>query len=225
MIAEVIVTGASGGIGKSLCRTFLDDGHRVFAISRNQQEYEHKNVRWFQGELHDTQGIESAITSWSRPSELRILIHNAGFMVRRSFEETTTEDLHSLLNVNLIWPWMLTSKLLHWLNMPGVGHTIYIGSMAGYQGSVKFKGLLGYGASKASGNSWIEGMAAEFAESNMYFNALDLGAVSTKMLKEAIPDYSGGVDSETIAEFIKRFALEGFRVMNGVIVPVRIGNP
>jgi short-subunit dehydrogenase len=146
-------------------------------------------------------------------------------MVRRSFKETTIEDLQSLLNVNLIWPWMLTSKLLHWLNMPGVGHTIYIGSMAGYQGSVKFKGLVGYGASKSAGNSWIEGMAAEFAESNMYFNALDLGAVSTKMLKESIPGYTGGVDSETIAEFIKRFALEGFRVINGVIVPVRIGNP
>ncbi|MFN5371847.1 MAG: SDR family oxidoreductase [Bacteroidia bacterium] len=225
MIAEVIVTGASGGIGKSLCRTFLDDGHRVFAISRNQQDYEHKNLKWFQGELHDAPGIEQAILSWSRQSELRILIHNAGFMVRSPFEDTSPENLQTLLNVNLIWPWMLTSKLIHWLNKPGVGHIIYIGSMAGYQGSVKFKGLVGYGASKSAGNSWIEGMASEFAESNMYFNALDLGAVNTKMLKEAIPDYTGGINTATIAGFIKQFALEGFRVMNGVIVPVRIGNP
>lgn len=225
MIAEVIITGASGGIGESLCKTFLDDGHRVFAISRSHQIHEHSNLEWFQGELYDASGIEQAIVSWSQQSELRILIHNAGLLIRNTFEETTQENLQNALNVNLIWPWMLTKKLFHWLKIPGASHIIYVGSMAGYQGSIKYNGLLGYGVSKAAGNSWIEGMAAEFIETNMYFNALDLGAVKTKMLVDALPTYSGGIDSETIAVFIKQFALDGFRVMNGVILPVRFGNP
>lgn len=225
MIAEVIVTGASGGIGKSLCKSFLNDGHRVLAISRREQDYDHENLKWVRTELKDAEAIEKEVLTWSREADLRIIIHNAGHLVRKPFELTTIEDLQASFEVNLIWPWLLTSRLLHWLKLPGSAHVLYIGSMAGFQGSVKFSGLIGYGASKAAGNAWIEGMSAEFAESNIYFNALDLGAVNTEMLKNAIPDYTGGVDSDIVAGFIKQFALDGYKVMNGVIVPVRMGNP
>ena len=224
-MAEVIITGASGGIGKCLCKSFLDDGHRVMAISRKEQDYDHENLKWVCTELKDADSIAIEVSLWSREADLRILIHNAGHLVRKPFELTAIEDLQVSFDVNLIWPWMLTSRLLQWLRLPGTAHTIYIGSMAGFQGSVKYSGLVGYGASKAAGNAWIEGMSAEFAGSNMFFNALDLGAVNTEMLKEAIPDYTGGVDSDTIASFIMRLALEGYKVVNGVVVPVRMGNP
>lgn len=224
-MAEVIITGASGGIGRCLCKSFLDVGHRVMAISRKVQDYDHENLKWVCTELKDAESIAIEVSLWSREADLRILIHNAGHLVRKPFELTAIEDLQDSFDVNLIWPWMLTSRLLQWLRLPGTAHTIYIGSMAGFQGSVKYSGLVGYGASKAAGNAWIEGMSAEFAGSNMYFNALDLGAVNTEMLKEAIPDYTGGVDSDTIASFIMRFALEGYKVVNGVVVPVRMGNP
>jgi NAD(P)-dependent dehydrogenase (short-subunit alcohol dehydrogenase family) len=226
-MAEIIVTGASGGIGSSLCRVFLDAGHRVLAISRKKSIVTpHSNLHWLQCSLSDKQAVKEEVALWSQGQSKRILIHNAGYMLRSSFEETEASDLDELMRVNLIYPWLLTQALLPWLRKGEVGHIIYISSMSGFQGSLKYPGLAAYGASKSAGNAWIESMAAEIGvETGLYFNALALGAVNTSMLEEAIPGTKNAVDVLEICRFISQFALEAYKVMNGSIVPVRVGNP
>jgi 3-oxoacyl-[acyl-carrier protein] reductase len=226
-MAEIIITGASGGIGSALCRVFLDGGHRVMAISRKESVMDvHPNLEWVQNSLDNYAEIRNAVDSWSEGSGLRILIHNAGYMIRKAFMEIEQSEMEELMHVNLIYPCMLTKALLGWLSNGDAGHTIYISSMSGFQGSLKYPGLTAYGASKSAGNAWIESMAAEFdIKQGLYFNALSLGAVNTSMLKDAIPNTTSAVEVREMARFIFDFALDGFKVMNGVVLPVRISNP
>jgi 3-oxoacyl-[acyl-carrier protein] reductase len=224
---EVLITGASGGIGKALCQAFLAQGHKVFAISRKENEGQcHPNLVWLNYDLSDFDTIALEVMSRSEGRALRILIHNAGHLVRKPFEQIDANDLVLLMNVNLIYPWMLTKSLLPWLKMGVQSHTVYVSSMSGFQGSVKYDGLAAYGASKSAGNAWIEAMSAEFnADQGLYFNALALGAVDTPMLQKAISGVASAVHANTMATYIVGFALEGFKVINGAIIPVRIGNP
>jgi hypothetical protein len=68
-------------------------------------------------------------------------------------------------------------------------------------------------------------LASEYAGSRLYFNALSLGAVQTDMLKEAFPSLQDSLDVETICNWIAKFALEGFKVVNGQNLPISLGNP
>jgi len=97
--------------------------------------------------------------------------------------------------------------------------------MGGFQGSVKFKGLSYYSASKAAIACLTECLATEFADSGISVNCLALGAVQTEMLNEAFPGYKAPVDSLQMAEYITDFALRGHKVFNGKILPVAMSTP
>jgi NAD(P)-dependent dehydrogenase (short-subunit alcohol dehydrogenase family) len=97
--------------------------------------------------------------------------------------------------------------------------------MGGFQGSVKFKGLSYYSASKAAISCLTECLANEFSESRISVNCLALGAVQTEMLNEAFPGYKAPVEAHEMAEFISEFALSGHKFFNGKILPVAVGTP
>jgi 3-oxoacyl-[acyl-carrier protein] reductase len=97
--------------------------------------------------------------------------------------------------------------------------------MGGVQGSVKFRGLSYYSASKAAIACLSECLAEEFKDSGISVNCIALGAVQTEMLAEAFPGYNAPVKASEIAPFISYFALNGNKFMNGKIIPIALGNP
>ena len=109
--------------------------------------------------------------------------------------------------------------------MPEGSHIVNISSMGGFQGSVKFRGLSYYSASKAAISCLTECLANEFSESEISVNCLALGSVQTEMLSEAFPGYKAPVEANEMAEFISDFALTGNKFFNGKILPVAVGNP
>ena len=104
-------------------------------------------------------------------------------------------------------------------------HIVNISSMGGFQGSIKFRGLSYYSASKAALACLTECLATEFSEARINVNCLALGAVQTEMLNEAFPGYKAPVEAKEMAEFISDFAIKGHKFFNGKILPVAIGNP
>ncbi|HYW96685.1 MAG TPA: SDR family oxidoreductase, partial [Bacteroidales bacterium] len=102
---------------------------------------------------------------------------------------------------------------------------VNIGSMGGFQGSVKFSGLSHYSASKAALAVLTECLAVEYNQTGIAFNCLAIGSVSTGMLNEAFPGYDAPVKPEDMADFIYDFAVNGHRFMNGKILPVALSTP
>ena len=68
-------------------------------------------------------------------------------------------------------------------------------------------------------------MLAEEYQDGPSFNVLALGAVQTKMLKEAFPDYSAETKPEEMAKYILNFAINDGQLFNGKLISVSNSNP
>src|SRR5690625_1326147 len=89
-----IITGASRGIGRELVKCFLEQGHDVLAISRNEEKLKElekfatkSTYRYLALDLADFEGltkVKSAIADWDR---VDVLYNNAGYL--RSEEHTS----------------------------------------------------------------------------------------------------------------------------------------
>jgi NAD(P)-dependent dehydrogenase (short-subunit alcohol dehydrogenase family) len=105
------------------------------------------------------------------------------------------------------------------------GHVVGIGSMGGFQDSVKFQGLLAYSASKSALACIAQCLAEEFKDRGIRSNCLAIGAVDTAMLRAAFPDYTAPVGPEAMGSYIARFAMEGHNHYNGKVLPVALSTP
>jgi NAD(P)-dependent dehydrogenase (short-subunit alcohol dehydrogenase family) len=226
----VLITGASRGIGYATTTHFLKKGWHVIACSRNilplqNLVSEHRAaIRAIELDLSNQQSIEDAVDSVLKNKErIDVLIHNSGHLVNKPFADITLKDLVSSYGVNVIGPFQLTQKLFPMLNENS--HTVFISSMGGFQGSVKFPGLTAYSSSKAAAASLAECLQAEFADYSHSFNCLCLGAVQTEMLNEAFPGYEAPLQPKHMAAFIHQFATTASQFMRGKVIPVSLSTP
>lgn len=222
---NVVITGASRGIGYELVKLFLADGHRVLAISRNKEklntlERKGASVLAFDLSLESFKPIVSAVSSFGR---IDILINNAGVLVNKPFSELSNNDIKYVFNVNIFSIIKLTRDLIP--SFSAYAHVINISSVGGVQGSVKFPGLSIYSSSKGALTVLTECLAEEFKETSYRFNTLALGAVQTEMLEEAFPSYKADISPSQMANFIIKFALEDGKLFNGKTVTISSSTP
>jgi len=231
---NIIVTGASRGIGFELVRYFAKGGHDVLAISRDSERLEslrHSCLIDFNQKIQivpldletgDFSNLNEALKS---NDKVDILVNNAGFLLNKPFLQTTKEEWATTLNINLIAAVELTKHLIPFLKESTIAHIVNISSMGGFQGSSKFPGLSAYSASKGALAILTECLATELMEYSIKVNCLCLGAVNTDMLSKAFPGYKAPLESYEMASYIADFAIKGHRFMNGQIIPVTLSNP
>jgi NAD(P)-dependent dehydrogenase (short-subunit alcohol dehydrogenase family) len=109
--------------------------------------------------------------------------------------------------------------------MPQGSHILNIGSMGGFQGSVKFAGLSAYSASKAALHTLTECLALELAGQEIKVNCLAIGSAQTEMLEQAFPGYQSPVMAFEMGKYIADFSITGHRFFNGKVLPVAVTTP
>ena len=188
-MANIIITGASRGIGYEMAKLFANEGHHVLALSRNDKpitNLKHKNITAFPFDLSKPQDMdklqEFVTLNWK---QVDVLINNAGRLLNKPFLEISEEEFEAVYKVNVFGVASITKAII--TKMPKNGHVVTISSMGGVQGSMKFPGLAAYSSSKAAVITLTELWAEEFKETGPSFNVLALGAVQTEMLEEAFP--------------------------------------
>jgi NAD(P)-dependent dehydrogenase (short-subunit alcohol dehydrogenase family) len=152
-----------------------------------------------------------------------ILVNNAGLLIHKPFELMEDNDFDRIFRANVKSIFNLTRYLLPIFSENA--HIVNIGSMGGFQGSVKFPGLSLYSASKGAIAILTECLAEEFKERKIKVNCLALGSAQTEMLGEAFPGYRAPLSAEEMASFICDFSLHGHRWFNGKILPVAVSTP
>lgn len=224
---NIIVTGTSRGIGLELVKLLASQGNKILALSRNinpLQELNLNNVHSISCDITVPENLESVVSyieeNWM---QVDVLIHNAGAIVNKSFEEISISDLEYVYKTNVFAVAGLTQAVIPFMNR--AGHVVAISSMGGIQGSVKFPGLSAYSSSKAAVINLMELLAEEYKEVGPSFNVLALGAVQTEMLEEAFPGYEAPTSAAEMAEYISDFALNGNRFYNGKILQVSNSTP
>ena len=223
---NIIITGTSRGIGYELALLFANAGHKVIAISRKtpQELIDNPNITCLSVDLskeNELTSVENFISqTWKK---VDIIIHNAGSLINKPFEQTTQEDFENVYKVNVFGVANLTRVCLPFL--PKGSHVVSISSMGGIQGSMKFAGLSAYSSSKGAVITLSELLAEEYKEQGIAFNVLALGAVNTEMLNEAFPGYQAPISAREMADYIFNFALTGNKFHNGKIIQVSSSTP
>ncbi len=230
---NVVVTGASRGIGFSIAKKMLTEGHRVIAIARSETNLNKLKVFTardkealyvFPFDLSNGHFKNTLFPFVSEKfNRIDIVINNAGLLISKAFTELTDEDFDNLFFVNVKSAFKIIRDLYPLFGKDT--HIVNIISMGGFQGSAKFHGLSLYSAAKGAVAILTESLAEEFKEKEIKVNALALGAVQTEMLAQAFPNYKAPITSSKIAEFIVDFALKGHRFFNGKILPVSSTTP
>ncbi|MDQ3046126.1 MAG: SDR family oxidoreductase, partial [Bacteroidota bacterium] len=229
---NIVVTGASRGIGYELVR-FLssDESNTVFAVSRHLKGLEELKGICLKANpasrmipIHaDISEPLSAKEISSKLSEhitrVDVLINNAGTIVNKPFLDLSTQDLEIVYNVNVFSVVRLIQALLPFLEHSEKAHIVNIGSMGGFQGSSKFAGLSAYSSSKAALACLSECLAEELKDRNIAVNCLALGAAQTEMLSEAFPGYKAPLSGQEMACHIGYFAMNAHKYMNGKVIP------
>ena len=226
---NIIVTGASRGIGFSLVQYFLQKNHEVIAVSRQAKGLfalleKFPNLTIVEAEITEKEGLDRVSTVVSAKwKKVDILIHNAGKIVHKPFFKTSTNDFLEVYKVNVFAVAELSREMLPFLHKGS--HVVAISSMGGIQGSVKFAGLSAYSSSKGAVITLMELLAEEYKNSGISFNVLALGAVQTEMLQEAFPDYKATITAGEMASYIANFALTGNKMYNGKVLQVSNSTP
>lgn len=223
---NIIITGTSRGIGLELAKLFAEANHQVLCLSRknNPALTQNQNISYLSVDLShptDLQLVEDFISNtWQK---VDILIHNAGALVNKPFEQITSEEFEYVYKVNVFGVANLTKTVLPF--MQSGAHVVTVSSMGGIQGSMKFAGLAAYSSSKGAVITLSELLAEEYKDKGIAFNVLALGAVQTEMLEEAFPGYKAQIEPLDMAKYILNFALEGHKFHNGKIIQVSNSTP
>jgi len=232
---NIIITGASSGIGFETALEFsLDSKNTVLCIARSADKLR---------KLHEiANGINpdckvlpvafdivnddyAALVPFikERLGTVDILINNAGSLVNKPFAETTATDMANMLATNVMSHFSMIKNTLPF--MQSGSHIVNIGSMGGFQGSVKFPGLPAYSASKAALHTLSECLAFELAETGIKVNCLALGSAQTEMLEAAFPGYESPVLAFEMGKYVADFAKTGHKFFNGKVLPVAVTTP
>jgi short-subunit dehydrogenase len=227
---NAVITGAGQGIGFETACLLTERNVRVIAVSRNAAKLDRLKeacdpalLQTIPFDLVQDDLSKLVARIREKTPSVNLLINNAGMLIHKPFTEVSEEDLAHLFRVNLFAPYRLIQHLLPFMKQET--HILNIGSMGGFQGSVKFPGLSVYSASKAALANLTESLAAELSKQQIKVNCLALGAVQTEMLSEAFPGYNAPVSAREMAGFIAGFALEGHKFFNGKVIPVSMSTP
>ena len=223
---NIIITGTSRGIGFELAMQFADAGHQVLAISRKtpQELLGNPNITCLSLDLSQENEmilVENFLSSsWKK---VDAIVHNAGALLLKPFENTTQQDFENIYKVNVFGVANLTQTALPYLQKGS--HVVTISSMGGIQGSMKFAGLAAYSSSKGAVITLSELLAEEYKEKGIAFNVLALGSVQTEMLAEAFPGYKAPITAMQMADYIYNFTLTGHQFYNGKVLQVSSSTP
>lgn len=232
---NVVITGVSTGIGSELLLSFLrEEGHNIIGLSRTAETLpldlslflSRARLINFDIGLVSEADNERLFSCVERElGHIDILINNAGRLINKPFAELSSDEWQSLFAVNFFGIVNLVRILLPLMGKDKGTHIVNLGSMGGFQGTRKFRGLSAYSASKAALANLTECLASELSGDNIKVNCLALGAVDTEMLQAAFPGYRAPVTSGAISEFIRDFSKAGNGLFNGKILPVSLTDP
>lgn len=180
---NVLITGASRGIGAGLARAFGAEGARVIGAARSVdavaevvQPHGGVAVSLDAADLADVDGFIDRVEQAHGPID--ILINNAGIEVSSLFEDMTSEQINQLITVNLLAPMQLTHQVLPKMLARGKGSLVYTSSVAAAGGNPT---LSTYAASKAGLTRFAESVRMELTHDDIDVTILHLGPVDTEM--------------------------------------------
>jgi len=190
---NVLLTGASSGIGRELALQLLRRGANVFAVSRNISRLEEINLGVdnlpgklvvFPADVSKYDNCKLILAEFSRNfDKLDVLINNAGIGHFSAFVQTKREDYEYVIQTDLMAPLYLTQLLFDLLKKSDKGRIVNICSNGAFYG-VPFRGV--YCAAKAGLRAWSQALSLELRYFGMEVFTVIPGSTKTDFFENQI---------------------------------------
>lgn len=233
---NILITGASRGIGRAVAIEFAKNKHNIIicaksdleGLKKTKQLIENEGVSCYIGlcDVTNEDSVKDFISdSVKIIGQTDILINNAGISYIGLLQDMSLEDWNKVLSTNLTSAFLMSKYVIPEMLKKQSGHIINISSVWGNIGASM---EVAYSASKGGINSFTKALAKELAPSNISVNAISPGFIDTDMNKvfekdelevifEEIPMGRAGKTSE-VAKLIYKIAMSDY--ITGQIITI-----
>jgi|TARA_B100001142_G_scaffold66890_1_gene66622 3-oxoacyl-[acyl-carrier protein] reductase len=182
---NIIVTGASGGIGNSIVEKLNDAGANILATGTKIEKLEElknrfTNIKIISFDISQHSKIEEFINDATEKlgGTLDCIVNNAGIAKDNLAIRMTLEEWTKVIDINLTSTFLMTKYSIKKMLKNKSGKIINITSVVGHTGNV---GQANYTASKAGIVAMSKSLAIEYAKKNININCISPGFISTAM--------------------------------------------
>lgn len=196
---NILITGASRGIGKAICEE-LSKYHTIYAVARTESMLKHYN-NYFVCDLADQDELKK-LGHYIKENKIDILVNNAGEYIYSPIDKVGLEQIEHMSFLNFEAPLYLISQAVPYMKANNFGRIINIGSISGVLGEANASL---YSGTKSGLIGATKALALELAEFGITVNTINPGWVDTDMGNASAND--GDFSKDEIIECIpqKRF--------------------
>ena len=181
---NVLITGATGGIGNELVKKFIILGANVFATGTKSEKLDtikkkYPDIRIKKFDISEHPRIEEFIDNVVLElGGLDVLVNNAGINMDNLSIRMKDEEWIKVINVNLSSTFLLSKHSIRKMLKSKFGRIVNITSVVGHTGNL---GQSNYAASKAGIIGMSKSLAAEYAKKNITVNCVSPGFIVSDM--------------------------------------------
>tara|TARA_B100000579_G_C22597645_1_gene741120 strand:- start:6 stop:740 length:735 start_codon:yes stop_codon:yes gene_type:complete len=181
---KILVTGATGGIGREIVKKFVSLDGEVLATGTNIKKLdllkkEFPNIRVLNFDISTHEKIEEFIENVATQlSGLDILINNAGVNRDNLSLRMKDEEWKKVLDINLSSTFLMSKYAIKKMLKNKYGRIVNITSVVGHTGNL---GQSNYSASKAGIIGMSKSLAIEYAKKNITINCVSPGFIQSRM--------------------------------------------
>ena len=182
---NIIVTGASGGIGNSIVERLNQNGANILATGTRIEKLEElkkkfDNIKIIKFDISQHDKIEEFIENATKElgGSLDCIVNNAGITKDNLAIRMSLEEWSKVININLTSTFLMCKYSIKKMLKNKSGKIINITSVVGHTGNV---GQANYTASKAGIVAMSKSLAIEYAKKNINVNCISPGFISTAM--------------------------------------------
>ena len=233
---NIIVTGASGGIGSSIVKKLSECGANILASGTKIEKLEelknkYTKIKILNFDISKSEKIEEFIENASKKlGGLDCIVNNAGVTQDNLAIRMSIEEWSKVININLTSTFLMSKFAIKKMLKNKKGKIINITSIVGHTGNL---GQANYTASKAGIIAMSKSLAIEYAKKNINVNCISPGFIKTAMtdkiddkfkeiIVSKIPSARLG-EPEDIANAVKFLASNQSDYINGETLHVNGG--
>jgi len=182
MIQNILITGATSGLGYALAKKFIDLGYKVYGVGRNKEKLKElsnysENIVPICADINEAED-RNAICNAIVADEPISIIHSAAAADPSVLEDITEEELMRSFNTNCISPTMLTKELL-----PHLAQGQRILNISSGAASMPLSGLSAYCGTKAAFQMMINCFNIDLNAKQIFCGNVRPGMVDTPLQK------------------------------------------
>jgi len=182
---NVIVTGATGGIGNSIIKKLYDAGANILATGTKDEKLQElkkkfQNIQILKFDISQIDNLENFIEDATKQlgGKLDCMINNAGITQDNLAIRMSIEEWKKVIDINLTSTFLISKFAIKKMLKNKKGKIINITSVVGHTGNL---GQTNYTASKAGIIAMSKSLAIEYAKKNINVNCISPGFIKTAM--------------------------------------------